>query len=96
MKETGIVRRIDDLGRVIIPKELRRLYQIGDGDPVQFYTDPNGIIGIKLYAPDYSSMCSTTENTILECMEEDKYLISEIEKVKLHFEEIKNILAKGV
>ena len=42
MKATGIVRRIDDLGRVVIPKEIRRTMRIREGDPLEIYTDRNG------------------------------------------------------
>ncbi len=44
MKATGIVRRIDDLGRIAIPKELRRTYEIAEGDPLEIFTDDGGII----------------------------------------------------
>ncbi|MGG3278892.1 AbrB/MazE/SpoVT family DNA-binding domain-containing protein [Paenibacillus solani] len=50
MKATGIVRRIDDLGRVVIPKELRRTFGIAEGDPVEFYIEDDKII-INKYAP---------------------------------------------
>jgi len=43
MKATGIVRRVDDLGRVVIPKELRRTLGIKDGDPLEIFTDDSGI-----------------------------------------------------
>lgn len=39
MKATGIVRRIDDLGRIVIPKEMRRMLQIGEGDPMEIFVD---------------------------------------------------------
>lgn len=44
MKATGIVRRIDDLGRVVIPKELRKAYDINEGDPLEIFVDKEGII----------------------------------------------------
>lgn len=50
MKATGILRRIDDLGRVVIPKELRRMFGIAEGDPIEFYTEGDKII-ISRYAP---------------------------------------------
>ena len=43
MKATGIVRRIDDLGRVVIPKEIRRTLRIREGDPLEIFTDREGI-----------------------------------------------------
>ncbi len=51
MKATGIVRRIDDLGRVVIPKEIRRTMRIREGDPLEIYTDSNGEVIFKKYSP---------------------------------------------
>ena len=51
MKETGIVRRIDDLGRVVIPKEIRRTMRIKEGDPLEIYTDRDGEVIFKKYSP---------------------------------------------
>ena len=49
MKATGIVRRIDDLGRVVIPKEIRRTMRIREGDPLEIYTDKEGGVIFKKY-----------------------------------------------
>lgn len=51
MQATGIVRRIDDLGRVVIPKELRRKFKIKDGDPLELFTESEGVICLKKYMP---------------------------------------------
>ena len=51
MKATGIVRRIDDLGRVVIPKEIRRTMRIREGDPLEIYTSGNGEVIFKKYSP---------------------------------------------
>lgn len=51
MKATGIVRRIDDLGRVVIPKEIRRTMRIREGDPLEIYTDKEGEVIFKKYSP---------------------------------------------
>ena len=51
MKATGIVRRIDDLGRVVIPKEIRRTLRIREGDPFEIYTDREGEVILKKYSP---------------------------------------------
>lgn len=51
MKATGIVRRIDDLGRVVIPKEIRRTLRIREGDPLEIFTDRDGEIILKKYSP---------------------------------------------
>ena len=51
MKATGIVRRIDDLGRVVVPKEIRRTLRIREGDPLEIFTEQNGAIVLKKYSP---------------------------------------------
>ena len=50
MKATGIVRRIDDLGRVVIPKEIRRTMRIREGDPLEIYTSKDGEVIFKKYS----------------------------------------------
>lgn len=51
MKATGVVRRIDDLGRIVIPKEIRRTLRIREGDPLEIFTDKEGEIILKKYSP---------------------------------------------
>ena len=51
MKATGIVRRIDDLGRIVIPKEIRRTMRIREGDPMEIFTSREGEILLKKYSP---------------------------------------------
>lgn len=51
MKATGIVRRIDDLGRVVIPKEIRRTMRIREGEPLEIYVDREGEVILKKYSP---------------------------------------------
>ena len=51
VKATGIVRRIDDLGRVVIPKEIRRTLRIRESDPLEIFTDKDGEIILKKYSP---------------------------------------------
>ncbi|MBR5219114.1 MAG: stage V sporulation protein T [Clostridia bacterium] len=65
MKATGIVRRIDDLGRVVIPKEIRRTMRIREGDPLEIYTDRDGEVIFKKYSPigelgDFASQYAET------------------------------------
>lgn len=60
MKATGIVRRMDDLGRVVIPKEIRRTMRMKEGDPLEIYVDREGEVILKKYSPmislgDFSS-----------------------------------------
>ena len=63
MKATGIVRRIDDLGRVVIPKEIRRTMRIREGDPLEIFTDAGGEVVFKKYSPigelsNYAFQCA--------------------------------------
>ena len=51
MKATGIVRRVDDLGRVVIPKEIRRTLKIREGDPLEIYTEKDGGVIFRKYSP---------------------------------------------
>lgn len=66
MKATGIVRRIDDLGRVVIPKEIRRTMRIREGDPLEIYTDREGEVIFKKYSPigELSSFASEYADTL--------------------------------
>lgn len=75
MKATGIVRRIDDLGRIVVPKEIRRTLRIREGDPLEIFTDHEGEIILKKYSPigelsqfavEYSeSLAQTTGHLVL-------------------------------
>lgn len=75
MKATGIVRRIDDLGRIVVPKEIRRTLRIREGDPLEIFTDREGEIILKKYSPigelgqfagEYSeSLAQTTGHLVL-------------------------------
>lgn len=51
MKATGIVRRIDELGRLVVPKEIRRIFRIREGDPIEIFTGKEGEIILKKYSP---------------------------------------------
>ena len=66
MKATGIVRRIDDLGRVVIPKEVRRTLGIHEGDPLEIYTDTDCVC-FKKYQADLDELTATYDllNTVL-------------------------------
>lgn len=69
MKATGIVRRIDDLGRVVIPKEIRRTLHIKESDPLEIFTDKDGAVIFKKYSPmgelsDFASqICESLNKT---------------------------------
>ncbi|MDD3164661.1 MAG: stage V sporulation T C-terminal domain-containing protein [Oscillospiraceae bacterium] len=68
MKATGIVRRIDDLGRVVIPKEIRRTLRIREGDPLEIYTEKDGEVIFKKYSPmsDLSDFSAQICDSILK------------------------------
>ena len=77
MKATGIVRRIDDLGRVVIPKEIRRTMRIREGDPLEIYTNVGGEVIFKKYSPigelsSFAAQCaqalvSATKLSVVVC-----------------------------
>ena len=83
MKATGIVRRIDDLGRVVVPKEIRRTLRIREGDPMEIFTDREGEIILKKYSPigeigHFSqqfadAVYQSTKNVILIC-DKDQFI----------------------
>lgn len=82
MKATGIVRRIDDLGRVVIPKEIRRTMRIREGDPLEIFTDREGEVILKKYSPiselsQFAGEYADCANTILG----DLVLISDTDHI---------------
>ena len=79
MKSTGIVRRLDDLGRLVIPKEIRKQYRLKEGDSIEFYIDQDRIIIQKYdllsrHVEEIKIMCETLtsmfENTVLFMQDE--------------------------
>lgn len=82
MKATGIVRRIDDLGRVVIPKEIRRTLRIREGDPLEIFVDRDGEVILKKYSPigelgDFAKQYvdSLYESTGQTCLITDRDLV---------------------
>ena len=67
MKATGIVRRIDDLGRVVIPKEIRRTLKIREGMPMEIFTDTSGEVILKKYSPvgEMSALAQAYADTLV-------------------------------
>ena len=90
MKATGIVRRIDELGRVVVPKEIRRTLRIREGDPLEIFTDRDGGVILKKYSPireltnfagEYSeSLQQTIGNIIIICDRDNIISVSGIIK----------------
>ena len=83
MKATGIVRRIDDLGRVVIPKEIRRTLRIREGDSLEIFTDRQGEIILKKYSPigelsrfakDYAESLANTLGTTVCITDHDQVI----------------------
>ncbi len=66
MKATGVVRRIDDLGRIVIPKEIRKTLHIKEGDPLEIFTDKEGEVILKKYSPigELSEFASSYAETL--------------------------------
>jgi AbrB family transcriptional regulator (stage V sporulation protein T) len=83
MKATGIVRRIDDLGRVVVPKEIRRTLRIREGDPLEIFTDREGEIILKKYSPigelglfakQYADSLAQTTGHIIAITDKDQFV----------------------
>lgn len=83
MKATGIVRRIDDLGRVVVPKEIRRTLRIREGDPLEIFTDREGEIILKKYSPigelgqfakQYADTMAQTTGHIVAITDKDQFI----------------------
>jgi stage V sporulation protein T len=71
MKATGIVRRIDDLGRVVIPKELRKTMKLPEGAPIEIFTDRDAII-LRKYQPDTWTEENVKDALVMVCKETGK------------------------
>lgn len=75
MRATGIIRRIDDLGRVVIPRNVRKTMGIREGDPLEIYTDPvDKMVCFKRYTPlsEHADTLNQLEDWVEEFMYEDK------------------------
>ena len=91
MKATGIVRRIDDLGRVVIPKEIRRSMGITEGDPLELYvdTETNGIVFVPYHSEVSSRLKGIAENLNTMGQTPEHWAIAEeIKKIAKKLEEI--------
>ena len=90
MKSTGIVRRIDDLGRVVIPKEIRHRFLIEEGDPLEIFVDDDGI-KFKKYVPDYDFICMVSDLERRFVTATDVIGHKNTKDIKQRFEEIKKL-----
>jgi AbrB family transcriptional regulator (stage V sporulation protein T) len=71
MEKSGIVRRIDDLGRIVVPKEIRRALRIREGDPLEIFASHEGEILLKKYSPigeleEFASNCAESLSQVVE------------------------------
>ena len=104
MKATGIVRRIDDLGRVVIPKEIRRTLRIREGDPLEIFTQKDGEVIFKKYSPmgglgdSAVQMCETlaktTDCATIVCDRDTIIAVAGAPKKDLHEHRISSALEK--
>ena len=104
MKATGIVRRIDDLGRVVIPKEIRRTMRIREGDPLEIFTDRDGEVIFKKYSPigelgdfaaQYAETLAKTSGFPICITDKDNVIaVSGIPKRELHDKKISSDLER--
>lgn len=104
MKATGIVRRIDDLGRIVIPKEIRRTLKIREGDPLEIFTDSQGEVILKKYSPvnelgefakEYAESLAQSAGHIICIVDKDKIIaVSGGAKKELIDKPISNELTK--
>ena len=104
MKATGIVRRIDDLGRVVIPKEIRRTLRIREGDPLEIFTDREGGVILKKYSPigelndfarEYAESLQQTLGNIILISDRDNIIsVSGITKKEYIEKKVSNELEK--
>ena len=83
MKATGIVRRIDDLGRVVIPKEIRRQMKIREGDPLEIYTEGN-MVCFAPYSPIDDNRWEKAKNIVGYILEGNFALLDRYGNVKAH------------
>ena len=84
MKATGIIRRVDDLGRVVIPKEIRRTMRIREGDPLEIYTTKDGEVVFKKYLPNYRDDLITTLQSAADyydAYEDDQVIAGQLRKI---------------
>ncbi len=93
MKATGVVRRIDDLGRIVIPKEIRKTLRIKEGDPLEVFTDKEGEVILKKYSPigELSEFADTYADTIskttghITCITDKDSVIAVSRRLKKRF-----------
>lgn len=90
MKATGIIRRIDDLGRVVIPKEIRRTMNIREGEPLEIFLEDGGVV-FKKYLPSCrDDLVSAIRNTAeyYDDYEDNRVIARQLEKIAKEVDEL--------
>lgn len=98
MKATGIVRRIDDLGRVVIPKEIRRTLRIREGDPLEIFVDREGEVILKKYSPinELGSFAKEYAEALFDSLHQPVFISDRDEIIAVAGESKKDYLNKNV
>lgn len=83
MKATGIVRRIDELGRIVIPKEIRRTYKIREGTPLEIFSGENGELMLKKFSPvlELEDIAVDSCKSIFDTLEFDTFVCDKDEVI---------------
>lgn len=97
MKDTGITRRIDELGRVVIPRELRKTFRMKEGDPLEFYTDSDQLI-IRKYSPIASveSGAKDIADSIVELAEKTCIIVDNDKVIYVSSNKLKELESKEI
>jgi len=98
MKATGIVRRIDDLGRVVIPKEIRRTLRIREGDPLEIFVDREGEVILKKYSPisELSHFATEYAEALFDALHHPVFICDRDQIIALAGESKKDYLNKNI
>lgn len=97
MKTTGVVRRIDDLGRIVIPKEIRKTMKIREGDSLEIVVDEHGFISLKKFSPlgDIEKIATSLIDA-LQNMTENNIIICDMEQIISTTKQMKKLLGKRI
>ena len=90
MKATGIIRRVDDLGRVVIPKKIRRNCNIREGDPLEIFLEDGGVV-FKKYSPNYrDNLVAALRNAAdyYDDYEDNRAIAGQLEKIAKEVDEL--------
>lgn len=100
MRATGIIRRTDDLGRIVIPKEIRRKMGVRDGEPMEIYTDGDNTVSFRKYQTNMVDEVRTMEEVIIDDFMYDIACDGTAEQAKMfseareHFKALRELVSK--